>query len=40
MGAVRDATGSFRAVWVVLLALAVVLTVLVSRFRRSLPQTP
>ena len=40
MGAVRDATGGFRSVWVVLLALAVVQTLLVTRFRRALPQTP
>ena len=40
MGAVRDATGGFRPVWAVLLALAVVQTLLVTRFRRTLPQTP
>ena len=35
MGAVRDATGGFRAVWAVLLGLAVVQTMLVTRFRRT-----
>jgi CP family cyanate transporter-like MFS transporter len=40
MGAVRDATGGFRPVWVGLFALALVQTLLVTRFRRTLAQTP
>ena len=40
MGAVRDAAGGFRAVWVVLLALAVVQTMLVTRFRRTARRRP
>jgi CP family cyanate transporter-like MFS transporter len=40
MGAVRDATGGFRWVWAMLFVLAVVQTLLVTSFRRTLPQTP
>ena len=40
MGAVRDAAGGFRAVWLMLLALAVMQTILVTRFRRDRRQTP
>ena len=40
MGAVRDAAGGFRAVWLMLLALAVTQTILVTRFRRDRRQTP